>query len=551
MPRSGSSASVRSRHAAPRPKRRGPLLLPVGVFATVAIGVTGVLTSTSANAFAPGPIRAILQTIHSPLVVKAPKGSDDAAEGEQEEGRHSGTTVARSGKHAGPVRAPASTTASAAGTPSTSASSSASSTPSASTGAPSSPAVQPPGVGTGVASTGTLTDAQLIDSIGVNIHPNYTDTTYVQNGSAQVTLNALQDLGIKNVRTRIMTSATPAATSFVNGLAASGIKLDAVVGTPDGRWSTYSTGQSAQLVQAVTNGMYKGKVAQLEMPNEWDANGGSTWASDLQRFDAEYGRALAPTGIPVLGPSMAQPGSYAGFRSAILGEARNIHPYAGTRLPEADSVIGAWSADSTHSSTGSTLQATELGWHDALNTRGGVTEAQQAPYLIRALLWNRTHGVSRSYIYELFDQRPEPAMTNREMHFGLVAVSGDAVVPGTWKQRAKPSYIQLKGLIGRLQDSGTTAGAPVQYSLSGQPSDVYSMPIARADGSTDIAIWRMEALAADGSSPSATATVKLGVPASVEAYDTATGRTSTLSSSATSSVTLPVDGSVTILRVKP
>jgi hypothetical protein len=396
-----------------------------------------------------------------------------------------------------------------------------------------------------------LTDAGFTDSVGIDIHPTYSGTTYQPDGTADVTLNALERLGVKNVRTRIAPKPSPYLMSFFKGMAADGIKTLGVMGTPDGRFGTYGVGQSRQLLQAVTTGQYKGLVDGLEMPNEWDGNGGVAWASTLHAFDTEYSTTLAASGLPIIGASMAHPDGYASFRAASVTEGRNIHPYSGTAIPESDAVIPAWNAASALTSTNPSLTATEFGWHNATKARGGVTEAQSAAYLLRGLLWNKTHGVSRSYIYELFDERPEPALTNREMHFGLVAVTGNPnSSPNTWRQREKPAFTQLKNLLAYLQDGGTGAGAPASYSLSNAPSDVYAVPMARSDGSTDIAIWRRIGLDSQATNGSATVNLNLGSAASVTAYNTQTGTTRNLGSS-TRSVPVAISGAVTIVRVKP
>jgi hypothetical protein len=179
-----------------------------------------------------------------------------------------------------------------------------------------------------------------------------------------------------------------------------------------------------------------------------------------------------------------------------------------------------------------------------------VSEQQSAAYLLRGLIWNKTHGVKRSYIYELFDEKPEPALTNREMHFGLVAVTGDPANTSTWRQREKPAFTEVKGLLARLQDGGSGAGSPVSYSLGGAPSDVYSAAFARSDGSTDIAIWRRIALDSQATNGSATVQLQLPSASGVTSYDSRTGTTSTLATSATS-VPVGISGAVTIVRVTP
>lgn len=395
-----------------------------------------------------------------------------------------------------------------------------------------------------------LTEAQLVDGIGVNIHPGWLDTTYVQNGTANATLDSLERLGVKRVRFVLDKKPQSYIPSFLDGLRTDGIKALAVVGTPTGRWGTYASGESAQLRDALTTGVYKDRLSELEMPNEWDHNGGTDWSGELAAFDNEYVPALSTTsvGMPILGPSMAHTSGYAGYHTSRAGEIRNIHPYGGRLLPEASGVLPSWLEASSASSPSNHVAATELGWPNATGAFDGISESQSAGYLLRSLIWNRTHGVDQSYIYELFDEKPEPAQQNREEHFGLVSVSGDPSARSTWTQKEKPAYTQLRHLLAHLGGSGTGTAATVPYTVTDAPSDIYSTRLLRSDGSMDIAIWRKIPLTTDTYTGRSTATVQFSSPVAASAYDSVTGSTTELTASGTS-VQVPVSGAVTIVRV--
>lgn len=403
---------------------------------------------------------------------------------------------------------------------------------------------------TSVSSSSGVSDAQLLDSIGVNIHPGWLDTTYVQNHTADATLGSLVRLGVKRVRFVLDKQPQPYIAPFLDGLRSNGIRSLAVVGTPTGRWGTYASGESGQLKQAITGGVYQDRLSELEMPNEWDHNGGTDWASQLAGFDSEYFPALSTSsvGLPILGPSMAHTSGYASYSTTRTAEIRNIHPYSGRSLPESSYVLPAWLSASSASSPSSRVAATELGWPNATGAFDGVTESQSAAYLLRSLLWNRTHGVEQNYIYELFDEKPEPAQLNREEHFGLVAVSGDPADRSTWTQREKPAYTELRDLLAHLRDTGSATPSTVGYSLSGEPSDTYSTRLLRADGSMDIAIWRRIPLGTDTYTGRTTATMNFDSPVAASAYDSVTGNTTGLTTSG-SSVQVPISGAVTIVRV--
>ena len=80
-------------------------------------------------------------------------------------------------------------------------------------------------------------------------------------------------------------------------------------------------------------------VESLEDPNEYDQSGNVNWATDLRNYLPVVWQTGQQTGVPVLGPSLTQNGSYGklGDVSAYM-DFGNLHVYWGGRNPE----TGGW-----------------------------------------------------------------------------------------------------------------------------------------------------------------------------------------------------------------
>lgn len=400
-------------------------------------------------------------------------------------------------------------------------------------------------------STPTLTATQLVGSIGVNVHESYLDSVYVDAHGPGPTLAALQQLGVKRVRIGLAKRPRSYVGPFLSRLHERGISIMAIVGTPSGSWGTYRTGESGLLKKALTSGYLRGKLALLEMPNEWDGNGGSTWRADLQAFTTEYARAIeqVPGHPPIVAPAMARPEGYAASQLRKVADVANTHPYAGDQMPESKLVLPLWVGPAEEAAKKQRVIASEIGWQTAPRAPRRVSEKVGAHYLIRSLIWNRTHGIDQSYVYELFDQRPDPAGTEPELHYGLVAVTGDPAQRSTWRQRPKAAFTELKRTIARLRDTGRKPTRRFGYTFRAAPRDLFSTPILRRDGAEDVAVWRRVALPSAGGGVSSTRMV-FTRPMRVEVFNPATGRTTLLSRSTKSQV-VRVSGVVRIVRIRP
>jgi hypothetical protein len=369
----------------------------------------------------------------------------------------------------------------------------------------------------------TQSDA-FVDSIGVGTPINYTGVP----DDSPNTITLLEQLGVRHYRSGAVAGpgnfrgTYQAPWTTYNTLAAHGIYGDYVYVYQMGDPSTWTPAPDA-FASGVTG------VVSFEGPNEPNAScgGGSSWASQNRTFMSSlfsYMQSHSSTkNVLLLAPSL---GNCSGLQNlyndaVALGNLQgtgaqvgNMHSYPGfTIIPEAGSLVDSQTSGGAHSYLDSTrvviptgpVQTTETGY-----ATDQVSTAAQLKYLLRLLLnaWN--NGVSRTYIFELYDEPP-----------GLVpnlwGIVGNSYAP-------KPSYYAIQNLISILADRGSafTPGSLV-YTLSGNTANVLHTLLQKRDGSFYYIAW--EALAA-GSAPQA---ITLTVPSAV----TVTGATFTPTGSTT------------------
>ncbi|WP_372624430.1 carbohydrate-binding domain-containing protein [Falsiroseomonas sp.] len=128
--------------------------------------------------------------------------------------------------------------------------------------------------------------------------------------------------------------------------------------------------------------------------------------------------------------------------------------------------------------------ATEAGYSSAPLHPQGVSPEVQAKYNQRLLLesWE-TAGVKRTFLYELFDQGPDPSGSSYELNFGQFFADG----------RPKPAAEALHNLTTLLRDDGPAAATftPValDYRLLGLPETGEDMLLQRSDGAYLLVLW--------------------------------------------------------------
>ena len=163
--------------------------------------------------------------------------------------------------------------------------------------------------------------------------------------------------------------------------------------------------------------LYPGTEA-IEPPNEWDINGGSNWIWSLLTQTPMVTGAGHDLGVPVLGPSLTQPGSFTALGNVSqFMDYNNLHAYFGGRNPE----NGGWGGPDWANNyygfipyeldlapidgPGKQSYVTETGYETTTGTptQNIVPEWVAGTYTPRLVLEFFKRGVKRTYFYELVD----------------------------------------------------------------------------------------------------------------------------------------------------
>jgi hypothetical protein len=327
---------------------------------------------------------------------------------------------------------------------------------------------------------------RFVDSIGVAVHLGYEGTPYVED--FPLIEQRLGELGIRHVRTGYYPGARHTIDPYVEDLGARGVGSTLIMGSPAEPASALP-----EMLEAVKSDLL-GSADGLEGPNEYSTSGDPEWAAHLRAYQqrlyelANADPALAS--LPVLGPSIVHNDQAAlGDVSAYLDEG-NIHSYPEGEAPQYK--LEYFLKQAALNSASKPIVATETGYTNALNwTPSGpgeqkpISEAAAAVYMPRLYLEYWSRGIARTYAYQLVDEHPDPGLTNREEHFGLLQNN----------LSMKPAATAVENLTALLGDPGPsfTPGS-LEYTLTGGTAKVKSALLEKRDGTFYLALWRFQSI---------------------------------------------------------
>lgn len=347
------------------------------------------------------------------------------------------------------------------------------------------------------------TASSFVDGVGVNLHLGYAKTSYA---STDRVLTAVQDLGIRHVRDSLPMNPNQRLDTALRQLPAHGLSADLVLAqVPD---SDKTLPDPKAVLRVLNSADVRGSLESLEVSNEWDHHKTDNWSAQIADWTREISRQLKADpswkGVTLIGPSTSKVDDVTEIPdlSAAI-DISNLHIYTAGGPPERQL---SYLDKARQMAPGKPLYVTELGFHTAVKQTGrqpAVTEAQQGSYLLRQLLENYRSGVGRSYVYELLEERPEPALENQERHFGLLHSDFSP----------KPSYLMLQRLLHELDDGAPSGGsvAPLDAKMS-TTGNVQSLLFGRSDGSYRLVLWTRGRLGLDGRSKQKDASVRLSLP---------------------------------------
>jgi hypothetical protein len=317
--------------------------------------------------------------------------------------------------------------------------------------------------------SGELSAEGLVDSIGVTVHFNYLDTSYVR---AAELLERLRELGIRHLRDGQPLAGQPLATVLPEA-GRLGIRMTLI--TDVARDPAPDVEQSVRVLGD--------DIDAFEGPNELDNMNDPAWVTKLKDYMPALGAALrgdAP-GVALIGPSLVDSTSRAELPGDLPG-LFNAHPYPLGEPPEP--VLGDAVREARPDQVRKGMYFTETGYHNASASTTGqppVSEEAAAVYLPRALAAAFGAGVRRTFVYELVDEKPDPAFLDPEQHFGLLRND----------LSRKPAFDAIKTMVKAVRSSPGESSPGLTWHLdAGGDADVQHLTLARRDGSRVIALWR-------------------------------------------------------------
>lgn len=381
--------------------------------------------------------------------------------------------------------------------------------------------------------------ADVADSVGVNVHVEYTDGGY--RDLAQV-VNALRFIGVDKVRDAAPNPHNQGQAGYL-ALARAGVRFNLFV---NGEEIAPALKRIAELVRAAP-----GSVLAVEGPNEVNNLGGIKHrgitdphlaAVTYQNELFEQVRATrALDGIPVA--TFTDYPVYAG--RSDLG---NFHSY-----PKRGRAPGPQlrsDADAAEKSTPNRpLIATEFGFPTYAG-EDGVSDLAQSRLLLTSLLDLTVLGSRSNYIYQLLDAYADVEGKDAGRHYGVFDVA----------YRPKASARMLRRLMALLDDRSpvarTFAPPPPRVVWQDEGDDVRRLIMQKGNGETLVAVWREVAVydpvkAADLDPPARL--VEVGLPTSrgqVRVIDLVANTGADVAASV-SKVTLSLGVNPLMIQIKP
>jgi len=336
--------------------------------------------------------------------------------------------------------------------------------------------------------TATLVQARqadlFVDSVGAVTHLTYLNTNYYRDWPT--VFYDLQRLGVRHIRDGYQNwGAGSPFFSEHRQLASASIKTTYVI--------PYSPATTAASVEGVAQ--EAGDMEAVEDPNECDVAGycGTTAAQSMAHMFSTLPTVNAAgkrVNVPVIGPSFANYTTYSQVGNlASKMTSNNLHVYFGGRNPGSNGwgvpdakgnnygSLAFWLDMANEDAPGVPVMITETGYMMFPQPRPyTIPYGTGASYIPRTLLLAYTHGIKRTYLYELLEEPSAPG-------YGLI--DGNMV--------PKPAFHAVECLINTLSDEGPSfTPGKLAYSLTGGSPALKQVLFQKRDGSFWLVLWLEE-----------------------------------------------------------
>jgi len=317
----------------------------------------------------------------------------------------------------------------------------------------------------------------FVDSIGVNTHFSYLNTTY---GNAALMESELIQLGIRHARDGAGNqSISDGVYNTMKAVASTGTNFDLVF---DPRtfpsWSQFD----AQFASIGISSVFS-----VEGPIEYDISGDPNWQATLIPYQGTLYATTKGDSNPTIAAlpvvlfslifnandlSVENQSAYANFS--------NMHSYPGGNVPTTSMCCGSQTYISNANIVGSPLPiwATETGYQNDQSDSQGVSDAASGKYIPRIYLNYFNLGVPHTFIYEFADESNTP--NDPQQNYGLITYNGTE----------KQAFTTTANMIKILSDKGATfVPNELAYSLSGSTSNVTHTLLQKRNGRFELVLW--------------------------------------------------------------
>jgi hypothetical protein len=349
---------------------------------------------------------------------------------------------------------------------------------------------------------------RFVDSMGVNVHLEYSNTPYKNYAAINEKLSAL---GMRHVRDEINDTKNKAFVAELQQLGNLGITLCGLIEGGNDYPPAGQALQSSLVVPMIQNLLPT--IDAVEGPNEPD-DGGFVYgpnftpypqgaideSEDLWNIVKESSDPRV-SALPVLVMSEGNAPDYAQLAAitpppidyATYG---NMHAYQGG-LVGGYQLAEYYMPYSRLLTANDPLWTTEMGYHNNThylsdNEQQGVSQRASAIYLPIAFLSGIHAGVLRTFSYELIDEAPDPPLASCTTNDDPMRCTGEGYYgllnhDGT----PKPAYTALKNLIAILREPGRLDFQPgsLAINFAGAPSTMRYTLLEKSNGDFYLAIW--------------------------------------------------------------
>ncbi len=335
--------------------------------------------------------------------------------------------------------------------------------------------------GTALAQTQTIPSIPLSafqDSLGINVHMNYTDGKYAD---ADAVLSDLKLIGVHNLRNDVPnpTKWLPVGQGLdaLHKLAANGMHFN-FVGDCNADFNTQMQ-QLDQFQQA-----YPGSIIAVEGQNE--INNFPCQGGDNEQLAEAFQRRLYAnvhsdsnlSNVPVLYMTGAAPVDLQS--QSGLADVANTHPYPyGGVQPYARLQSDFNSYFKMTGSYARTITETGYATLPYSSDPDGVDEPAQAELTLNTYFDAALQGVSRAYVYQLLDPYPDQQHQNSDSNFGFFHLDGSPKILA-WA---------MHHLAANFPADKPSAPQTVQAAIAGLPNTAHVLALTGSDGSVAIFMW--------------------------------------------------------------